>query len=140
MPVVDEPLHAALEPGELVHDFRLQRLDGKQWNEAHHRTQLHGERIAIPQMQHVVVKAVLFVPHPHAVLAEIIHRMRDVQEVLPKLARDIFISGIFPRQFERDREEVQGIHRHPACPVRLLDMPAGRQRRTPVEHADIVQP
>ncbi len=35
-PVLDEPLHAVLEPRQAVHQIGVQRFHGEERNEAHH--------------------------------------------------------------------------------------------------------
>ena len=62
-----------------------------------------------------------------------------IQKVLPELAGDIFIGGIFARQFQRDGHQVQTVHGHPAGAIGLLDKAAAGQRLAAVEDADIVQ-
>src|SRR5215831_10473671 len=93
----------------------------------------------VRHVQHIIEKAILLVPHSSAIAAEMIDRVRDVQEMLPKLAGDVFVSGIFTGEFHCDGEQVQTIHRHPTGAVRLLNVTTGRQRRTAVEDADIVE-
>ena len=92
-------------------------------------------RSAVRQVEHVVVEAVLLVPEP-----ERVHRVGDVDEVLPELARHVLVGLVRAGELHRDAEHVQAVHRHPAGAVGLLDVPAGGQRRAPVEHADVVQP
>ena len=65
-------------------------------------------------MKHVVEKPVFFIPEPGAFIARVIHRVRDVDEVLPEFAGDIFIDRIFFRQLHRNCQQVERIHRHPA--------------------------
>src|SRR5271165_7549346 len=90
-------------------------------------------------MQNVVEELVLLVPQSDAGLAEVVHRLRDVQEVLEELGGDIFVDRIVLRQLERDAHEIQGVHGHPAGSVRLIDVAAGRQLGAAVEDADVVQ-
>src|SRR5262252_2210268 len=85
-------------------------------------------------MEYVVIEAVLVVPE-----AERVHRVRDVDEVLPKLASDIFVSIVLARQFQRNAEHVQAVHRHPAGTVGLLEVSARGQRCAPVKDANVVQ-
>ena len=42
-----------------------------------------------------------------ALLASAAHRVRDVEEVLPELACDVFISGIVPGELHRDGQHVE---------------------------------
>ena len=59
--------------------------------------------------------------------------------MLEEFRRDVFIDPVVLRQFQRDAQQVQAIHRHPARAVGLVDVAAGRQRRAAVEHADVVE-
>ena len=67
------------------------------------------------------------------------HGMGYVDEVFPELACHVFVARLFACQFQCDGQQVQGVHCHPTGPVRLFDVSAGRERRAPVEHADVVQ-
>ena len=98
-----------------------------------------GKRSPVGGMQHVVEEAVLLVPHALAVVPAIAHGVGDVEEVLPELAGDVFVGRIFFRQFERDGQQVQRVHRHPTGAVGLLEMAAGGQRRAAVEDANVVE-
>ena len=68
------------------------------------------------------------------------HGVGDIDEVLPEFAGHIFVSRILLGQFQCDRQQVQGVHRHPAGAVGLFDVAAGRQGCAAVEHADVVEP
>ena len=72
-------------------------------------------------------------------LADVVHGLGDVQEVLEELGGDVLVDGVVQRQLERDAHQVQAVHRHPARAVGLVDVPAGRQRRAAVEDADVVE-
>src|SRR5579871_3491609 len=90
-------------------------------------------------MQNVVVETVPLVPEGNSFAAEIVHGVRDVDEVLKEFAGDSFIRLVLSRQFESDRQHVEAIHPHPARAVRLLDVAAGGKWRGAVEDADIVE-
>ncbi len=98
-----------------------------------------GNCVAVGQLQHVVEEAILFVPQSHAVVAAMAHGVGDVEEVFPELAGHVFVARLFFRQFQRDGQQIQGVHRHPTGAVGLFDVAAGGQRRAAVEHADVVQ-
>src|SRR5215472_10710190 len=66
-------------------------------------------------------------------------RMSNVDEVFPKLARDILISGVFLCQLQCDGQQVEGVHCHPTGPIRLFDMTTGGKGCVAIEHADVVQ-
>ena len=72
-------------------------------------------------------------------LADVGHRLGDVQEVLEELGRDVLVDVVVQRQLERDAHQVQAVHRHPGGAVGLVDEAAGRQRRAAVEDADVVE-
>ena len=90
-------------------------------------------------MQDIVKETVCVVPEAQAVLASMRHGVGDVEEVFPELARDIFIGGVFTRQFEGNGQQIEGVHCHPAGAVGLLDEAARGQGRATVKHADVVQ-
>ena len=94
--------------------------------------------IPIRQPKHIVKEPVFFVPQARAVLAAMAHRMSDKDEVLPKFARHVFVGAVFLGQFECNRQQIQRVHSHPARAVGLFDVAAGGQRRTAIEHADVV--
>src|SRR5437667_7066927 len=65
--------------------------------------------------------------------------MGDVEKVLEEFAGYVLVARVLLRQLQGNDEEVQAIHRHPARAVRLLDVPAGRQRVAAVENSDVVE-
>src|SRR5438876_5129958 len=65
--------------------------------------------------------------------------MGDVEKVLEEFAGYVLVARVLLRQLQGNDEEVQAIHCHPARSVRLLDVPAGRQRVAPVENSDVVE-
>ena len=91
-------------------------------------------------MQHVIEETVLFVPKAVAVLAAMVHRARDVQEVFPEFAGNVFVSRVVAGKLDRDRKQIECVHRHPARTVGLLDVTAGRKRCTAIEYTDVVEP
>ena len=91
------------------------------------------------RVQHIVEEAVLLIPHADAVVAQVIDRIGDVKEVLPELARHVFVGRIFFGEFECDRQQIEAVHRHPAGAVGLFEVPAGGQWRAAVENADVVE-
>ena len=137
--VVDEPLHAPLEPLQPIHDFRLEHLHRKQRHQAHHGAYLEEMVAAIGQMEHVVVKAVLLIPELNALTAAIVHGVGDVNKVLEEFAGHILIGHLFACQLEGDGQHIQAVHPHPTGSVGLLQVPASGQRRRTVKHTDVVQ-
>src|SRR4029453_19001558 len=67
-------------------------------------------------------------------------RVGDVDEVLPKLARDVLVRGVLDRQLESHAEQIQAVHRHPARAVGLPQDPSGRKLHVAVEETDVVEP
>src|SRR5271166_3020897 len=67
------------------------------------------------------------------------HGVGNVDKVFPELAGYIFITGLFCRQFQRDSQQVQRVHRHPAGSIGLLDVATSGQWCTTVENADVVE-
>ena len=93
-------------------------------------------------MKDVVEELILVVPQPDAPVlpTDVAHGLGDVQEVLEELGGDILVHPVVLGQLQRDAHEIQGIHRHPAGAIRLIDMPAGRQLAAAVEDPDVVEP
>ena len=136
-PVVDEPLHAPLEAGQPVEHVRLQRLDGEQRDEPDHRAHLEQARV-VGQVQDVVVEAVLLVPQRDAV-AQLVHGVGDVDEVLEELRGDVLVGRVVLASSSAMASmfrQYMAIH---DGAVGLLEVAAARQRRGAVEHADVVQ-
>src|SRR6059058_296777 len=93
--VLDKPLEPAFEIGEPLQEFGLKGLNRKERDQADHGTDLHRRAFAIGEMQYVVEKSVFAVPHRVHTVAAMAHGVGDVEEVLPELAGDVFIDGIF---------------------------------------------
>ena len=144
-------MHAAQQLGNVVearverfddarHAFALRRIDHRRRAErqqADERADLEPRGRAIRQAQHVVVKAILLVPH--AIVADLVQGGADPQEVLGKLEDEIVVAGIVSGQLDRDLEHVLAEHRHPRGAVGLLEMSAGRQLGAAIEDADVVE-
>ena len=94
---------------------------------------------AVGQLQYVVEEAVFIVPQRDALLSDVVHGAGNAHKVFEEFAGDVFVGGIFFGKFESDGQHVQAKHGHPAGAVRLLEMPAGRQRRRTIKHPDIVK-
>src|SRR6185295_904450 len=137
-PVIQIPLHARGELRDLLQQFRLERLYGKEGNQSNHGADFQRDLAAAGRAEFVVIKLVLFIPQPHAVLLRV-DGGGDAQKVFEELGRDVFVGVIVERQLERDAQQVEAVHRHPTGAVRLVDEAAGGQRRAAVEHPDVVQ-
>src|SRR5262249_11817586 len=90
------------------------------------------------QPKNIIEEAVLLIPHPlfptHAG-----HSRCDPQKMLKKLDRHILVGRVDQRQFRSDLKHVLREESHPFGAVRLVKIPASRQRRTTIEDADVVQ-
>src|SRR5262249_24370494 len=86
-----------------------------------------------------IEKAIHVIPEPDAIIAPVVHRVRDVNEVLPELAGHVFIGRIFTGKFESDGEKIECIHSHPTGAIGLLEVTPGGQWRAAIEHTDVVQ-
>src|SRR5262245_48076691 len=60
--------------------------------------------------------------------------------MLEELCRQILVDDIFPGEFQRQGEQVQAVHCHPARSVDLLEASTRRQSVSPVEGPDVVEP
>src|SRR5262249_7797731 len=67
------------------------------------------------------------------------YRIRNIEEVFPKLARDVFISRVDMRKLKRNRQHVEAVHPHPARSVILLYVAAGGERRAAIKYANVVE-
>src|SRR6187455_201986 len=79
--VLDKPLHAALEAGQLFDQLRIEGLDGEERNQPDHGTNSKRLALAVGQTEHIVKKAVLAVPEFDVLAAEIVHRVADIDKV-----------------------------------------------------------
>src|SRR4029077_13706335 len=87
-----------------------------------------------------VIELVLLVPQTDPVAADIGHGSGDIEEVLEKFGRDVFVDMVGERQLERNAHQVERVHRHARSAVSLVDVAAVRQRFVAVEYADVVEP
>src|SRR5437588_7098664 len=94
---------------------------------------------SIRQMQHVIEKFVSFIPQSDAVAAHVVHCCGDPKEMFKKLDGNIFVDGVFPRQFQRDPHQIQAKHSHPTGGVALFEMTAPRKRGAAIENTDIIE-
>src|SRR5262245_32165203 len=106
--------------------------------QAHHRAHLETLGLAIRQAQHIVEEPVLLIPHAR-ILTHMNHRRGNPQEMFGELDGHVYIGRIGHGAFRDDLEHVQTEQPHPSSAVRLLQVPTGRQWRTAVEDADVVQ-
>ena len=92
-------------------------------------------------VQHVVIEAVLFVPQRFPSLAEVVHRVGDVYEVLPEFARDVLVRcGLRLASSSAIASMLRQYIAIQLVPSDCSKLPAGRQRRAAVKHADVVEP
>jgi hypothetical protein len=95
--------------------------------QAHHRSDLQPLCRAVRQPEHIVEEPVFVVPHAGA-SAGVRHRGRDPEEVLDELARHVEVGRPMLRQLDGDLGHVLAEERHPRRAIRLIEVPAGRQR------------
>ena len=119
--------------------FRVEDRGGAERQQADHRPDLQPRGRSVGQTEDVVEEAVGLVPHLVVVVADPVHRVGDPHEVLEELERVLLVVRILVGQDERDLEHVLAVERHPGRPVGLLQRAAGRQRRAPIEDADVVE-
>src|SRR6266849_3303510 len=131
--VLDKPLEPAFEIGEPLQKFGLKDLNRKERDQADHGADLHWHAFAIGEMQYVIEKSVFTVPHRVHTVAAMAHSVCNVEEVLPELAGDVFVDGIFAGELKGDGQHVECVHGHPRSAVRLLDMTTGGKRRTAIK-------
>ena len=94
-------------------------------------------RVTVGQAQHVVEKAILFIPHP--IWTDVAHGRSDPDEVFHELERPSPHSRIVHRHFGSDFQHVLTKQCHPGGTVGLFKLAASRQRARAVEHADVVE-
>ena len=93
----------------------------------------------VGQVEHVVEEAVLVVPEPDAVVADVVIAWRCGGSARRTCVATSSYAGSSQASSSAMREHVQAVHRHPARAVGLLEVAAGRQRRAAVEDADVVE-
>ena len=126
-----EPLAHRLRP--LQHGL-VDHGEGREWQDADHRPDPHRHDGAVGLPQLVVVEAVLVVPE--TLLPD---RVGDEREVLEELDHEIRRRTAVPVQDRGDRGHAEGVRRHPAGRVGLLEREAGRQVGA-VDRPDVVEP
>src|SRR5271168_3709516 len=136
--VLEEPFQARGKLGQPLQRLGFQNLIGKQRGQSNDGTNFQSDLAAIRKNQLIVIKLVGFVPQTILIQANTIDRTRDGEEVLEKLRGDVFVRVSVQRQFERNAQEVQAVHGHPARAVRLVDEAAARQRAA-IECTDVVK-
>src|SRR5271165_4938199 len=94
---------------------------------------------SVGQPEDIVEESVLLVPEAFTVHSKLAHRVRDMNKVFPEFTGYIFVGLIFFREFERNGQQVQRVHRHPAGAVGLLEVAASRKRSAAVEYTDVVE-
>jgi hypothetical protein len=102
------------------------------------RSPLTSEAMARPgEAEDVVVEAVLLVPHPVGAFA--VDGRGDPEEVLGELGRHVVVALVVRGELDGDLDHALAEERHPGRAVRLLEVPAGRERRGAIEDADVVE-
>ena len=74
-------------------------------------------------------------------LSHLVDGVGDLDEVLEELGRHVLVDQVVGvGQLQSHVQHDHAEERHPGGPVRLLQLPAGRERLAPVEQSDVVQP
>src|SRR6267142_2191195 len=100
---------------------------------------------AVREVQHVIVEAFIFIfiPEINPIVTPderaVVHGVRDIKEVFEEFSSDILIGVIMAREFQRYREHVKAVHRHPTGTIGLIQKAATRKLGAPVKHTDVVQ-
>jgi hypothetical protein len=135
------PAQSSLQPGHYArNEFPLPLFHHRasaQGQEPHHGAHLEPLGAAVGEPQQVIIEAVLFVPH--AVLVGPVHPRGDKEEMLHELVYHILVGRVVGGEFYGEFEHVLREERHPRRAIRLLQMPACRERRAAVEDADVVE-
>ena len=137
--MIQKPVHPARKVRQFPEQRRFQHFHGKQRNQTDHGTHLQRHGFTVRQAKVVVVKLVLLVPQTERTFLDAIDGGGDAEKMLKEFGGDVLVDAVVPGQFQRDAQQVQTIHRHPARAVGLIDESAGRQRFAAVEHADVVE-
>ena len=126
--MIQEPVHAPLEAGQLVEQVGFDRLHREQRHQTHQRAHLQLLDVAIRKVQDVVEELVFIIPERYSHAADVVQRFRDIQEVFKELAGEILVDGVFSSELEGDGKHVQAIHAHPSRPICLAEVATGRFR------------
>ena len=135
-PIAKKPFHPLPKARQPCDDLVLDDLAREQRHQPNEGA--NAKRCLLPiHVQHVVIEAVLLVPEAGA--AQRVHGIRDGDEVLEELRRNVLVRRILARQLERDRQHRVAVERHPGRAVGLLELSAGGQRLRPVEDPDVIE-
>ena len=93
--ILDEPLQPPLEAWQACRRSAARASPPRTAESARPSTGPSAARGRRPACAARRRRTVFFVPHARAVAAEVIDRVRDVEEVLPELAGDVFVGRIF---------------------------------------------
>jgi len=105
--ILEQPLEPVGELGHFQQHLRVERFHGEERDQADHGTDFQRQALAIGQVEDVVVKFVLLVPQANALVADIVHGLGDLEEMLEELGGDVLVYIIVQRQFQRDAHEVE---------------------------------
>src|SRR5579884_1239932 len=90
-------------------------------------------------MERTIVETIVFIPQREAFHSRVIHGMGDIHKMIKELASNIAIVAIFLREFQRNRQHIQAIHRHPTGPIGLLNVGSIWQPCVAIEDTNIIQ-
>src|SRR5262249_30806835 len=102
------------------------------------RANFEPVRLTVGQLQHVIEKSVLFIPHAR-ISAGVNRGGSDRDKVLEESERHVGVSRILRCQFDGDFQHVKAAKCHPCRAICLLEITAGWQWSAAVEYTDIIQ-
>src|SRR6185437_2123856 len=106
---------------------------------SHHGAHLDWNLRSTREMANVVVKTVFLVPKSDVLASDVVHRIRDVNEMLEEFAGEVFVGGVVVSQLHGHGHHVQAEQSHPAGSVGLVDVAAAGQRHGAVEDTNVVK-
>src|SRR5437879_337512 len=98
--MIQKPVHAAFEAGQLVEQVGFDRLHREQRHQTDQRAHLQLLDVAIRKVQDVVEELVFIIPERYSHAADVVQRFRDIQKMFKELAGEILVNGVFSSQLE----------------------------------------
>ena len=138
--MLPEPARPFYEDRQTLDHLRLDHGGGSQGEQANQGAHLQTDGVAIREAQHIVEKAIVFIPQLVRLLANAVHSRVDPQKMLVELAGYPLVARVVESQFQGQLQHHLRVESHPDRAIRLLQVAAGGQRRAAVKDADVVQP
>jgi hypothetical protein len=102
-PVLEEPFEPGIKLRDMGEQLGVEGLDGEQRDEADHGTDFERQGFAVGQIQNVVVKLILLIPEADALVADVVHRLGDLEKVLEEFGGDVLIDVVVLGVFRSSR-------------------------------------